>query len=561
LTTRFVNPPDSTQETEEQFRARYEALGRSQSEIDELVLQFLESGGQFYVVDLFKYDNKFTTVRNAALNITTLTEGIPYWRSNIEDFNNVNQPDPILPSNELYSDSFTISLMGADPLNLEAYGKLANTIYEFTPSSSIVDLTLHTNSTAFKFNSNSGGSVSTIALKLKASLFDPETLLLSNSGIINLKIYSSNADDTAPDELISTSENNYLFTDLENDVYKELYWDINANLLAGTFYWAVVELNSAPQGGDIQLATQTPYDLSSRYLSIQAFSFVNLSDTNIFSCAMPIKVVLSDPNATDIDGLTNTTGTLDIQIYSANDDGTIGSKLVFSSINNSINFTSIKNYDIIFNFDATINLEKNIKYWVLFIPSERQRGGTIQVNLDAVNLNSGLYSQNLTDNSTYSIWDNWDGVNYKAWLKVSEVIPEVYGYFNRDLDYLDAYLPSANTNRITNGLLSKEGSWAFTLKKFPEPSIVTIYPRFSPGFYVPFSRDIYVAIRLMVGGKPKDYYIHLDPTTSPVLPIDINDSLNLADSIAYMYVAKTLEELQNGYHGAPAGDRLVIRST
>jgi hypothetical protein len=318
-------------------------------------------------------------------------------------------------------------------------------------------------------------------------------------------------------------------------------------------------LNSAPQGGDIQLATQTPYDLASRNLSVQAFSFINLSDTNVFNCAIPIKALLTDSNTSD--GLTNATGTLDIQIYSSNDDGSIGSKISFTSLNNSINFTSIKNYEIIFNFDATVTLDKNVKYWVLFIPSERQRGGTIQVSLDSVNLNVGLYSQNQNDNATYSIWDNWDDNNYKAWLKISEVIPEIYGYFNRDLDYLNAYLPSSNTNRITNGLLSKEGSWAFTIKKFPEPSIVTIYPRYSPGFYVPFYRDIYVVIRLLIGGKPKDYYIHLDPTTSPVLPIDINDSSNLAEGIAYMYVAKTSEELQNGYHGASAGDRFIIRST
>jgi len=187
--------------------------------------------------------------------------------------------------------------------------------------------------------------------------------------------------------------------------------------------------------------------------------------------------------------------------------------------------------------------------------------------------------------------------------------------------------------RATTALLQKEASWAWTIKKFPEPSIVYIYPRFISKFiaktgtisvssgstsvtgigtlftteletgtqifnvsgtligtissitnntnlvltsnsglnisgenynsngYVPFFRDIYVVIRLLVGGEPKDYYIHLDPTTSPVEPIAINDISELAESIVYVYVAKTLEELQNGYHGAPPGDRLVVRSS
>jgi hypothetical protein len=194
-------------------------------------------------------------------------------------------------------------------------------------------------------------------------------------------------------------------------------------------------------------------------------------------------------------------------------------------------------------------------------------------------------------------------------------------------------LPKANTKRITTGLLQKEASWAWTIKKFPEPSIVYIYPRYINKFiiktgtisvasgstsvtgsgtlftseleigtkiynslgnligtvstianntsltltsnsgltvisenynadgYVPFFRDIYVVVRLMVGGEPKDYYKHLDPTTSPIEPIAINDITELAESIVYVYVAKTLEELQNGYHGAPPGDRLVIRSS
>jgi hypothetical protein len=109
--------------------------------------------------------------------------------------------------------------------------------------------------------------------------------------------------------------------------------------------------------------------------------------------------------------------------------------------------------------------------------------------------------------------------------------------------------------------LQKEGSWAFTAKKFPQPSAVYIYPRYSPGYYVPSYNNIYVSIRLMVGGKIKDYIVQIDPTTSPVEPIRVNPPGEEAESIAYLYVAKTLEELQNGTHGAPPGDRIIIRSS
>ncbi len=64
---------------------------------------------------------------------------------------------------------------------------------------------------------------------------------------------------------------------------------------------------------------------------------------------------------------------------------------------------------------------------------------------------------------------------------------------------------------------------------------------------------------MICGGKIKDYTVHLDPTTEPE-PILVNSD-EQAEAIAYMFVAKTLEELENGYHGAPAGDRLVLRSS
>jgi len=630
LTTRFVSPPDSTQETIEQFRARYEALGRRPDEIDDLIQKFLESGGEFYSVNLFKYNNQFTRVRETSINITTLTEGTPYWRSNIKAFNSVLEPDPQTPES-FYSDSFTITLEGANGESLDSFGKQADTIYEFIPSSSISDLTLHNNNTAFTFTSVNGGRMTNVGLKLKADLFSANDLLLSNSGLINLSLYSSNANDTAPETLLNTSSNSILFTDLQNDTYKEFYWNIDATLLPSTNYWIVLNLNSAPQGGDIKLATQVPYDESARKIEFQAFSFVNISNTNAFECALPLSLILSDTNVSN--SLLNSTGTLDIKIYSSNTDGSINESLSFTSSNDSIDYADLSGDERLFNFNATINLESNQKYWIALVPSERQRGGTITVNFDAIYLDDTLFTRILSDNGTYSIWDNWEGINYKAWLKVNKLIPEIYGYFRRDEDDLESYLPKANTKRITSALLQKEASWAWTIKKFSEPSIVYIYPRYIPKFiiktgtisvasgssnvagtgtlftseleigskiyntigtligtvssitnntnliltsnsslnvinqsynsdgYVPFFRNIYVAIRLMVGGEPKDYYKHLDPTTNPIEPIAVNDSTELAESIVYVYVAKTLEELQNGYHGAPPGDRLVIRSS
>ena len=141
-------------------------------------------------------------------------------------------------------------------------------------------------------------------------------------------------------------------------------------------------------------------------------------------------------------------------------------------------------------------------------------------------------------------------------------------------------MPGPNLSRQTSQLYQKEGYWSFAVKQFTEPSYIYIYPRavgrvdaIPPNAdsvldfaippanwtYVPYQRDIYVSIRLICGGKLTDYLIHLDPTSTPE-PYLVNPDQK-AESIAYVYVAKTLAELQNGNHGAPAGDRLVIRSS
>ena len=158
--------------------------------------------------------------------------------------------------------------------------------------------------------------------------------------------------------------------------------------------------------------------------------------------------------------------------------------------------------------------------------------------------------------------------------------PEVYGAFNRENSGIFKWLPGPNLSRQTSQLYQKEGYWSFAVKQFTEPSYVYIYPRavgtvdaipqnadsvldfaIPPDnwTYVPYQRDIYISIRLICGGKLTDYLIHLDPTSTPE-PYLVNPDQK-AESIAYVYIAKTLAELQNGTHGAPAGDRLVIRSS
>lgn len=571
IINRYLNPFDSEAIYLSKFRQDLAAQGFDEDYINEAVLVFLEDGGVFAdEPNLSQYDNKFTTIREAALNITTFTEGIPVWKSNIKNFFSFNEQNPSGSLSDFYSDSFTLALAGSSGSVFEAYGKQSLTIHSFTPTSSLVDLTLHFNSYAFSFTSSSSAErMTTVGMKLKVDLFDADSLLLSNDGSITASIYSSTipsdvGQTVKPNLLLAVSTNSVGYKELENGNYKEFYWTFDFVLNPATTYWVVLTLDSIPVGGDIKVQTQQNLQTktAARLQSFQAFSFTNNSNTNTFSCSIPIRIL---PNTTNTTGqLENASGALEIKIYSANEDGTLGEELNYTSSNDTINFSQLSSTEKNFNFDATFNFIENTKYWVVLIPNTRPRGGTISVNLNSVTMNPFSYTLNTADGNNYTNWDLFvnEGTNYRAWMVVHKIIPEIYGYFNRHEDYLEGYLPGANANRIANTFLKIEGSWAFTIKKFPQPSVLYIYPRYLTNFngYVKYFNDIYVHLRLIVGGSIKDYRIKLK-TTDPVAPRAVNNINELADGIAYMYVTNVEKELDNGYHGAPASDRLVIRSS
>ena len=574
LNTRYVSPPDSEKQTEEQFRANLAAQGLTQEQIDERVLQYLEAGGTFYTIDLNKYDNKFVALREASLAITTFTmDTIPWFTDNLVDFHKVQEtePDPIYYST-LYADSFTIAKDGITIGALEEYDRLASAYYDqsFDVGTLASDMKLEWNKYGFKFNSGSGGSFTDIGLYLKTSLFELADTILSNSGTITLKIYDDNLG--TPNNLISTSSSTVSYADIL-ETYAQFRWSISGNLLAGADYWVVLELSSVPQGGDIVLASISPYtDFTYQELSSEAFSFVSLIDTNSVTFAIPIKVVLNSDNTTG--ALTNPSGQVNINIYSDN-NGSIGDKL-FTADN--IDFADLTEAFNNFSFtasDISVTFTKDTKYWVVITESVRTRGGVINSDLNAIVIDPIKFR--LEDTGRYNIWDD---NGRKVWMILFNDFPEVYGVFNRENNGIFKWLPGPNLSRQTSQLYQKEGYWSFTAKNFSEPSYVYIYPRavgtvdaIPPNAdsaldfdlppanwtYVPYQRDIYVSVRLICGGKLTDYTIHLDPTATPE-PYLINPDQK-AESIAYVYIAKTLAELQNGTHGAPAGDRLVIRSS
>ena len=386
---------------------------------------------------------------------------------------------------------------------------------------------------------------------------------------VTVQVYDSSTFDL-PGNLIATSKNSIAFTEIAEDNYLEYRWNLSAELKAGEDYWVVLEITTTPQGGNIVIASQTPYsDKTYENLESESFSFVNVIDTSDMKFTIPARVLLNTDNTSG--ALTNS-GQLVFDIYSDNSDS-IGEYQF--TISTSIDFADFTEVFTNYSFTAAsvgFSFVKDTKYWVISRTTVRPRGGVI--NLDLNNIIIDPIRHRIENSGTYNIWkDN----SRKIWLALYEDFPQVYGIFNRFNSGMSKYLPVANDKRSISSSYIREGYWSFTAEKFAEPSDVYIYPRAvgiedatppsnvdfgnPPAYwaYVPYYNDIYISIRLICGGKIKDYTVHLDPTTEPE-PILVNSD-EQAEAIAYMFVAKTLEELENGYHGAPAGDRLVLRSS
>jgi len=646
LTTRFQSPRQRGKQTEAEWRADQIAQGKTEDEIEELYLNLIfEDPNYFIIINNRQHNDQFVALRESGLNITILTEADPYWKSNLNflynnQFSGFETPEDISIQ---YSDSFSISVANLNPSALE--GEISTASYTFEPSPES-DLILETNRTAFKISVAQNTSISNIQLKLKSNIFNAALSSLSNAdnSEISLELYSS--ENNLPDALLAKSSNSILYSDLVENTYNTFNWFINSTLIANNVYWVILNLNSNPIGGDIIVAVQTSQNETAKEIKLNAFSFVSNANLNLNSALnifqIPVRFNKLFIDASD--SLTPSNSKLNFYIYS-DLNGSPNQPISFTSAKAYLNFSEITTNYLNFNLIVSnINFVQGLTYWIVAIQEVRSRDGEIQINYDNIGHDPTFFSYSSTSATSINKWDNWNSNNYKAWMKAFNEMPEIYAHFNRDTfnevttggvlltrDDLFKWLPPKNVTRIVKGLPSLEASWAFTNKKFSQPTVLNIYPRYSEGFirktgtitaiqgntaingvgtlfltelkvgykiynirgqfvgtvqniisntnltlssaalrnvsgnynsagYVPFFRDIYVSLRLMVGGKIKDYFLYLEKDINRTEPIQINVGEE-AEYIVYMHVAKSMKELLNGYHGAPASDRLVLRSS
>jgi mannan endo-1,4-beta-mannosidase len=254
IRTRVVSPVDSEKITEEEFRKNLENQGYSEDEINDAVQEFLDEGGEFLVIDLRQYPDKWTALRNVGISVAQYAfADVPYWKINLNPYFGLANPDTedVAPSiTEVRADSWTIAPAGLSAGDLENYG---------TQSKLALDAALNQTSggqngafdstfVAFKVSTTVPTSISSFGARLKVVFDVGQTQLLNaSSARIKAHLYADNSG-TPGQRLITGGTVEY---GLLETTYAELIFALPYDLSANTTYWIVLEQTAPPIGGEI----------------------------------------------------------------------------------------------------------------------------------------------------------------------------------------------------------------------------------------------------------------------------------------------------------------------
>ncbi len=251
LRTRVVSPPDGTKQTESQFRNNLLNQGKTQKQIDEAVLQYIEDGGEFLVINTNQYDNKFTKLKSASISVaeyTTATEG--YWQLD-QLFHSYFFEDSGQTVASLRCDSFTIAQSGLAAGFLEQYDAALTPLSGFNHSSATgTDKTLDKSLYAFEIEVSEDTRLSQIGMRLKVVLDGGKTVL-DNGDESYLKITLCIDNDGIPGQVVALGSI-LKYSDITLTTYNEERFLISYNLVANSTYWLVVEQSLPPKDGVIK---------------------------------------------------------------------------------------------------------------------------------------------------------------------------------------------------------------------------------------------------------------------------------------------------------------------
>lgn len=558
INTRVVSPDDETLVTEEQFRKNLENQGYSQEQIDDAVSDFIDNGGQFLVIDLRQYDNKFVKLDEIGVCVSKLSSyDSPYWVNNLNGLFGFNEgsttEEPVEPE-VARGDSFTIAPSGLDPSVLESYGnqvlatedpnldRTSNTGHE-TP------IVLPAFATKIVTSTKSG--ISGFKLRLKKSSYDGKFTNSPNAGL-RASLYSSV--DGLPGDLIATG-GTVEFDSISDIEFTEKSFFLNHNFAQSKVYWFVIEPTEAMPWGFVAAESKTePTTLSGWHYNAggdapnwtevsgnlwitgynggtetiaPTFDYTN-GYYNEILCYDKTAIKITVPSNTDRIGVLLSTILQSENPYSSllNSSGKRIRMRIVTSVANFPSDTvvttatgpemqSITSIPTEYKFETLETLTAGT-YWAEFYFDETPRGGWIVAPKDTAGVTSGYLAYRKPDNT-------WIEHSSDVWLDCYQQTHAILGAFNRDTPNITEHLPPPNDQRRFTAVNTKSNVykldtfWSYTSRQLSRPSELSIYPRAfynsntSSWEYAPRSRDIYVKVKLWVDGRvvEKDI-IHLE---------------------------------------------------
>ena len=587
LFTREVSPVDNTQLTEDEYIKQLQNQGYTQDQINDMVAEYIDAHGPFYVIDTHQYPNLFVAVRSAGVCVSQYTYNVPYWvvDLNVHQFFNPDGPGGTDPSTAR-ADSFTIAPTSAQPQDVEAFGSQAsNSDPDLNQLTGGVDKPFLYSTMAFSLTTTTAVHITDFVIKMKLTLLSGVSAINNPSGQIKCSIYADTTDSNGnhiPGNLVMAG-GAITYGSLGSSM-AEAVFPIAYTFQASTPYWIVLDKVVEPQGGVVCIdstdnATGSTLQLGpdSTWRTDGAPVWIKISDASsnvqnqntglgndipILFGSSAIKFTTSSSPYTlggvelQLKAIFDSTATkflnlpkdgIQVLLYS-DSAGSPNTKLATGSV---IAYESIT--DTMAHFSANISyaLSGSTTYWIVLNETATPMGGRIVMN--------GL------GNPVVNIAEEINGSFVLDYglpvVKFHNQPTTIVGAFNRNTSNINGFLPPPNTTRSNGELYQTDGYWSYTSKPLDQTTSLSIFPRAinvsGTWQYVRCNSDIHIVVGRMIGGQ-LEYTFHtfLASNVSPT-PIVIGDT----DAIAYLAVAKVADDLDTYSHGAPRGDHLIIRSS
>lgn len=559
ISTRVVSPNDETLVTEEQFRKNLENQGYSQEQIDDAVSEFLDNGGQFLVIDLRQYDNKFASLDELGVCVSQLASyDSPYWVNNLNGFFNFKDSsgsDSIVEPEVVRGDSFTIAPSGLDPSLFESYGNQAlssedSNLDRVTNTGQEIAMALP--ALAIKIVATVNSGISGFKLRLRKSSYNGEFTNSPSSGLKAL-LYSSV--DGEPGNLLATG-GTVIFDDISDVDFSEHEFFLNYNFTQSKIYWLVIESTESTPWGFVAVESKAEpitltawhYDSGRDTPDWTAVSgtpwiagYNGIVETiapsfdyedgyyNEVLCYDKTAIKITVPSDTDRIGIVLSTILQSENPYTTllNGNGKRARIRIVTSVSDFPSDVEVANAvgpelkSITTNFVEykfeTNNVLTAGTYWVELSFDESPSGGWIVTPRNTTGVTTGYLAYGMPDGT-------WSAHSSDVWLNCYQQTYAVLGAFNRETPNITEHLPPPNEQRRYTAVNTKSSVykvdtfWSYTSRHLPEPTTLAIYPRafYNPNTlsweYAPRSRDIFVKVKLWVDGRVVDKdIIHLAP--------------------------------------------------